>query len=407
MSLEDQLRDILKCDVRFDVRFNNNLELIDAKATKELHKRDSKRLDPREKPGNKLGRSHFEDIWSVFIRENPQYYLQVHACCSKYTCSNLNDMEENGSNRAAMSSLEDMETTPGMCASAFIIARRRVRHVTDNIAQCRQDELLRRRFFIGNNSLAIVGRFKALEAALSECVNKGYYPLHVQVVTKDLPKVMKAGKKANLPNAITIKLHSSCLELASELIAMSQLQVQKHPEYYNILGLKQVFSKTEKLHQVTGKVSEFIPWADEVHAKTAVGKYTCVMKDDVIKYEVLRDSNSLCMTDVKDLAREAQTEGFILARGGDSGQLFHREKMSDIRYDSQRPLRKETLPNGACMKKHLPGIRQAVSTVEKFIGEDPFSKVEVPECFDVIGEKISGMNIKEVLMEQQPSHTLR
>ena len=53
------------------------------------------------------------------------------------------------------------------------------------------------------------------------------------------------------------------------------------------------------------------------------------------------------------------------------------------------------------------GLPEAFIIGEKFIGEDPFSKVEVPECFDVIGEKISGMNIKEVLMEQQPSHTLR
>jgi hypothetical protein len=206
-----------------------------------------------------------------------------------------------------------------------------------------------------------------------------------------------------MPSQDVIKLNKISKEIIANLVATSQSKSFNSPEYYNILNLKAVSSKKTKLLQVSGKPSEFVEWADEAHAATAIGKYTHVAENDVIKYEVVQSDNPVMQIPIQ-LARDAQKEGFILARTGDSGPFYHPEKFAEGNvYDSLKTLRKETLPGDSVANKFLPGIQIAKTTVESFA--PVWEREAVPEYF---GKQLASFkNIKDAAMESQPAHTLR
>ena len=141
-----------------------------------------------EKPGNKLDRKYFKDIWSVFIRELPLYTIRIHTYCSQYkadTGVSIKDLKaasdpmqdhtvsvlsSNNFDPLLVKSiplkkeknLKDLnESDKGMTGCAAIIYYRRVRHITRNIAQSREDEIWRHSYFVSNNSSIIEGEYTA------------------------------------------------------------------------------------------------------------------------------------------------------------------------------------------------------------------------------------------------------
>jgi len=249
--------------------------------------------------------------------------------------------------------------------------------------ESREDVVWEWRHFVGNNSTRQAAEYTALAKALELCARKGYMPLVVYTDTQDLATNMKrravdedelrkvmadldtktkhqamakaraeAAALAHTPNPqpsirgaslYIFEVHTQCVQYILNMQAQTQVMQHSMPEYYNILGLPSVKSQRRKnpqhtnptihldaaktltvplgqLLRVTGKPSEFVPWSDEMFARTAIGKYCSVPIEQAVTFTVLTAATSTLelssrLAEAKALARRSQEDGLLIARG--------------------------------------------------------------------------------------------
>jgi hypothetical protein len=515
----DFLRRVLEADPRFDVRYNNQLEKVDKRAAAELHARNGEREEVLTSPGKKLHRERFATIWAVFLRELPQYFIRYYGVSSSYTQSQLpaasidsdadDDVQEanpnpnskrkggqktigrqgqgqaqqqpstrilapeGGSSLTSPSppfstqagAMQDLADSPGMTACGVTLHRRRIRHITDNYAESREDEIWRWAKFVGNSSLRVVGEYMALIAALKQCSAKGYAPVLVQTATKDIPKAFRSETPTFKSQSILTQYHI-CKELVQDLQAQARKTHFLEPEYYNILGLPTIKSSDSqkkkgapkpKLLKVTGSPSTFAQWSDEVHESSAIGEFCRVDPSDVVRFEVLKAnpnpnasasasaganskgsysyspaSSYPALEAAQHLARTCQDEGYAIARGW-TGPVYSPAVAIDVEKkfnsllavptglgldgyticDSDDAIIKRRAVTAADPKPMyracLPGLGQAEALVHSLAGAWDKAVVGTQVCEASLARRkgLSSDGLMSAVLTEQPAHRLR
>jgi len=372
------------------------------------------------------------------------------------------------------------------------------------LIESREDVIWEWRHFVGSNSTRLAAEYTALAKALELCARKGFAPLEVFTDTEDISKNLQrkstdedemlaqladldtktkqqemaiarsqAAASARSPNphpaikggsAYIFGVHKQCVQHILHMQAQTQVDQHRMPEYYNILGLPTVPSQRRKnpthtnpavfrnaaktrpvplgqLLQVEGKPSEFVPWSDEMFARTAVGKYCSVPWERAVTFTVLagagatpeRLEHSWRLAGARALARRSQEDGLLIARGFfDSAPepLIGKEPADQYNSLKKSTLQTESDPalgylhvgwlgetrsgcaalDTACNRGLLPGARTAAEQVGslacawdgKVVGAQP----EECEYAKFPGAPTAPL-LQSLLYHVQPAHYLR
>ena len=114
-----------------------------------------------------------------------------------------------------------------------------------------------------------------------------------------------------------ISLFKQAKSMVTDLISQAQRTQFGISEYYNILNITAVPSKSKKLLQVTGKPSSFEKWADE--GVDSSGNILGEVENNpanLVQFEVLDTADEGFYAAIS-LAREAQADGQMLDRGNE------------------------------------------------------------------------------------------
>jgi hypothetical protein len=370
-TLEEELMAILEADPqhRFSIGFNLQKDFYIRDEIQRCALIDEQRNYVYYDREQFLPRSQYPTQYAVWLRPKEVYYMYYCGLSGKKSDS-LEQCLGGPDGRADKASI---------AGCAVMIYKKRIHpgHITHGLADCPEVEIYRRRHFVGNHALRCVAEYRALLIGLKECQDKGYIPLIVRGISRQVNRNMFIEEDAQCQEKgikpvfkfthLLMEMHSKARKMIAEMRRQQHDDHYLLPEYYNCINIKDdrglkgnqdngskskgtngkhkgkrkskstkgivpspknlsVSSSTRtadghsivgdktRVFKISWRSSEFRPHGDAVENPDVLAKNAYIRSEPVVSFEAIPIDHAMYQTTV-ELTQAAQEDGNITGRG--------------------------------------------------------------------------------------------